>query len=225
MARERETYSVRLQAEGHERFVAVLQTVGAKGDAAFGRIETAASEANRSLNRLVAMGRTVQHALTAMAGVLAVRELVSWGQSALAAANALQDQADVLGISTEALQTYRFALQSVGVTQQQADTGLQRFTRRLGEAAQGSGVLKDILEDYGIAIRNADGTTRRAEDVLRDYADAMRNAESQEERLRLAVAAFDTEGVRFVNLLKEGRDGLQRMADEARSCSPAAWTA
>ena len=128
----------------------------------------------------------------------------------------LANTADKLGIGVERLQELRFAAEQVGVASGTLDIAFQRFTRRLGEAAQGSGELKGILEQYNIAVRNADGTTRSASDVMGDLAESIKGAESEQEQLRIAFKAFDSEGAALVNLLRHGKQGMDDYAQAAR---------
>ena len=48
------------------------------------------------------------------------------------------------------------------------------------------------------------------------YADAVRNAESQQARLRMTVAGFDTEAAGLVNALSRGGDAMAESAERAR---------
>lgn len=124
--------------------------------------------------------------------------------------------ADKIGISTDALQEYRQAASFAGVEQRALDMGLQRFTRRVAEAAQGSGELSGTLKQYGIDVRNADGSTRDTLDVLDDLANTIQGAESEAEQLRIAFKAFDSEGAAIVNLFKKGADGAEELRQKTR---------
>ncbi len=124
--------------------------------------------------------------------------------------------ADKIGISTDALQEYRQAASFAGVEQRALDMGLQRFTRRVAEAAQGSGELSGTLKQYGVDVRNADGSTRDTLDVLDDLADTIQGAESEAEQLRIAFKAFDSEGAAIVNLFKKGAAGAEELRQKTR---------
>jgi len=124
--------------------------------------------------------------------------------------------ADKIGISTDALQEYRFAASLAGVEQSALDMGLQRFVRRAGEAAQGLGELRTTLDQYGIDVRDANGQTRSSIDILDDLADVIMNAESEQEQLRIAFKAFDSEGAALVNILKKGSAGLDEYRAKAQ---------
>ena len=168
-------------------------------------------------NAIGALGPVGLGAAAALGGMaVAIREINQLSRQAIDNFSTLANNADKLGISAEKLQELRFASEQVGVSSKTLDLAFQRFTRRLGEAVQGGGELKGILEQYDIAVRNADGSTRRTTDVLDDLAEAVQNAGTEQEQLRIAFKAFDSEGAALVNLLRQGEEGLDRYAAAAR---------
>lgn len=141
--------------------------------------------------------------------------LATLGRTITNFADRLVDTSQKLGVSTDFLQAWNFSAQKIGVSTQSSNMALQRFTRRIGEAARGQGVLFKTMTELGIELRDNDGRMRSTTDVLADYADAVKNAESQQERLRLAFQAFDSEGAALVTLLQDGSAGLQQMRRDA----------
>ena len=122
----------------------------------------------------------------------------------------LANTADKLGLTTDRLQELRYAAQQHGVESRALDVGYQRFTRRLAEAARGTGVLKDIVREFDLDTTNADR-------AFRQFADVLQATPSQAERVRLAFKAFDTEGVSLVNVLQRGSAGLDDMSSQAQA--------
>jgi hypothetical protein len=66
--------------------------------------------------------------------------------------------ASKLGVNVELLQSMRYAAEQTGIAQNTLDMALQRFIRRAGEAAKGTGEAKGALRDLGIQLKNNDGT-------------------------------------------------------------------
>ena len=122
---------------------------------------------------------------------------------------------DKIGLTTDALQELRFAAERSGVSQDTLDMAMQRFSRRVGEAANGTGELVKTLDQYGIKVRDSEGNMRSLEAILTDYANTIQGAESDQERLRLAFKAFDSEGAALVNTLKGGASGLNELRQAA----------
>ncbi len=123
----------------------------------------------------------------------------------------IKDVADKVGLTTDQLQEYRFAAEQSGVATTALDMGMQRFSRRIAEAASGAGELLPILKANDVQLRNTDGTMRKQNDILRDYANLIKNAKSEQDALLLAFKAFDSEGAALVNTFRDGTDGLDRI--------------
>lgn len=174
-----------------------------RADESFQKFDRAASGLTRTI-KAIAFGAVVTG-------------LQNMTRSALASVDSLSNQADKLGVSVELLQEYRAAArEAAGVTSQTFDLALQRFTRRLAEAAQGQGELKDTLKQYGIAVRDAAGNTRDTQAVLADLANVIKGTSSESERLRIAFKAFDSEGAALVTLLRRGSEGMEQLRASAR---------
>lgn len=199
---------------GTDRMQKPLQKLTRQLDAEFENLAAITGRLGGALGAIGPIGASVAVSLGALA--LTVRKINDLSREAIEVFSNLANNADKMGVSVETLQELRFASEQVGVVSKTLDLAFQRFTRRLGEAAQGGGELKGILEKYGIAVRNADGSTRSAVDVMGDLAEAVQGAESEQEQLRIAFKAFDSEGAALVNLLRQGEEGLEAYAAAAR---------
>lgn len=121
--------------------------------------------------------------------------------------------ADKLGVTTEALGALRFAAEQTGVESKTLDTALQRLTRRLSEAAKGGGPAAKALQELGLDA--AQLSTLPVDQAMLRIADAMERVKNQSDRVRLAFALFDSEGVALVNTLKGGSKSLDNFRKEA----------
>jgi len=126
----------------------------------------------------------------------------------------LAKTSDKLGLTTEALAGLRHAAQLTGVSTGTLDMALQRMTRRVSEAARGTGEAKNALAELNI---DAKTLTKLAPDAqFRRIALAFGSVAGESNRVRLAMKLFDSEGVALVNTLALGEDGLRASADEAK---------
>lgn len=165
-----------------------------------------------------ALGRTFAGAFAGGMFVGGLAGLQRGASELVAEMSKIADTAKVIGTSAEDLQRLRYGFDTVGVSVSDVDTGMRRFARRIGEAANGGGVLHDVLKANNVQLRNADGSMRSQMDLLRDYADLIKNAGSHQERLALAFKAFDVGGAAMVQALENGADGLDTLmgkVDEA----------
>lgn len=162
------------------------------------------------------VGRSVLNFRTGLLAAFGTAGIGLMVRNSVSAADSIGKVADKVGLTTDSLQELRFAADQAGVAQNTLDMAMQRFSRRVGEAVQGSGELKDTLAQYNIAVTNSDGSTRDLDAVLGDLANAMSQASSNSERLRIAFKAFDSEGAALVNLLRDGSVSLDEMRRRAR---------
>lgn len=134
-------------------------------------------------------------------------------KSGLSSVDALAKTSDKLGVTTEALARLRFAAEQTGVTTQTMDMALQRMTRRVAEAARGTGEAVGALQELGISA--ADIAKQSPDQMFREITKAMGGVETQSDKVRLAMKLFDSEGVSLVNTMKGGASALDELAAQA----------
>lgn len=117
-----------------------------------------------------------------------------------------------LGTTTEELSKLQYAGKLTGVEADTLSMALQRMTRRIEEAANGTGEAKDALRELGLDARKLGTLT--PDQQFAALADAFARVGSQAERVRLAFKLFDSEGVVLVNTLALGKQGLEDVGAE-----------
>lgn len=220
MSRVQHTYAVRLTVEDGGRVKAELAVIGASGQQSLALIEKGGENASQGLARLTDRAAFLSKGLKSLAvmaaGAVSVGGLALMTKKAIDAAGALADTAVNLGMNVEALQELRYAAEMSGVAQDSFDRSLERFTRNIGEAAQGSGAAKSAFDILGVSVRDTEGNIRDTESVFNDVSDAMANIENPTERVRLAFQLFGKQGVAMVNMLTQGSSGMDVMRQRAR---------
>ena len=134
----------------------------------------------------------------------------------LAYAGNLQRVAETVAFTAEQVQELRFAAGQLNLEQRTLDMALQRFSRRMGEAAMNTGEALKTVKQYGITIKDSGGNVRDNIDILRDWAEVIANVDDEQERLRIAFKLFDSEGAPLVRLLAQGAQGMDMFAEKAR---------
>lgn len=127
----------------------------------------------------------------------------------------LAKTSDKIGIATDALTSLHLSAQLSGVSIGTMDMALQRMTRRVAEAAGGSGEAVNALKELGLSAKHL--ATLSPDQQLYAIADAMQGVEGQSNRVRLAMKLFDSEGVALVNTLAGGSQALREQAKEAEA--------
>ena len=164
-------------------------------------------------DRLKSFTGVVFSAKSAVASLVGVGGFGALVTSSLKAGDSLAKTADKLGLTTEALAGMRHAAELSGVAQNTLDMAIQRMTRRLSEAAMGTGEAQGALRELGL---DAQALAAMAPDkAFQRIAGAMENVTTQGDRVRLSFKLFDSEGVSLVNTLAMGQENLQAAAAEA----------
>lgn len=161
------------------------------------------------------LGKNIKKIGGALAAAFAVTSFTSMIDNTLKLNDALGKTADRLGIAVEDLQGLHFAAEQSGVSIPTLEMALQRMTRRVSEAGMGTGEAVKALKELGIEASALSKMT--VSDQLDVLADALSGVESESDKVRIAMKLFDSEGVKLLNMLKDGAEGLQAYKDEADS--------
>lgn len=155
-------------------------------------------------------------AFAALAGAMVVGAAIDLTKRSLEYASSLGEVALQLGVTTKALQEYRYAATQTGIEQGEMDKSLARLSRTIGEAAGGSKEAAALFTRMGISIRDADGRVRDAGDILPEIGAAYVKLGSSAEKAALAYAVFGKAGQKLAPLLEEGARGINNLRDAAQ---------
>lgn len=137
-------------------------------------------------------------------GVFGTAAVGAFVRNTLQSADAIGKFSDRIGISTTALQEWRFAFDKAGLSASEVDKGLLNFVKNLGEARQGTGTLVTFLNKYDkslLQVLQSENDNTRALEVL---FKALGKTENQADKVALANAALGRSGKQMVAAFKNG---------------------
>ena len=152
----------------------------------------------------------------AAAGTVAAGTFVVLAKQTLDYLDSIDKVSSKLGVTAQFLTAYGRVAKEVGIEQDTFNVGIQRFLRRLGQAQQGTGELLKPLQRMGINMKDTNGNFREGTDVFGEFIRKMGDMTVQEQKLATAMAAFDTEGVDFVNIANLGADAIDQIIIKAK---------
>ena len=132
-----------------------------------------------------------------------------------AAIDDVAKQSEKLGIPTEKLAALGHAAEQTGITTNNMTTGLQRMTRRIAEAGDGTGEAVKALDGLGIKIDDIVALSPDQQFLM--IADAMENIKGQSDKVKLAFKLFDTEGVDLINTMQGGSAAVLKLMKDAEN--------
>ena len=167
-----------------------------------------------------ALGGIAKGVLSLKTGLISVAGAVGLGaliKSSLKSTDALKKTADMLGLTVNQLQKLQYVADKSGVSTEKLNTAYQRFTRRVGEVKQETGVLKDVFKSLNISLTDQEGNTKSTLQLWREYGDAIANVGDKNLQLSYTMAGVDTEGVKLINMFELGSAKIKEMGLEAES--------
>ena len=180
-------------------------------------VVTAVDKTRNGLTKVAGSLGSVTRALVSMrTGLVAVVGSAGLGllvKQSLDATDALAKTAARIGTTTDSLSRLQYAARISGISVEQTNMALQRAVRRTSEAARGTGEAQQALRELGVDAAKL--ATMPLDKAMLQLADAFQQVGSGADELRLAFKLFDSEGAAFVNVLRQGSAGLNRLYAEA----------
>jgi hypothetical protein len=127
-------------------------------------------------------------------------------------ADEIAKTADMVGLSTSALQELRIAADLAGISQSQLDTALGALSKRLGEFRVGTGALKTFLDKADPSFGQLLQSTTSNEEAFRLIITRLSEYTNAQDRAALSAAAFGrSAGVALSKLSTEAlEDGIRK---------------
>lgn len=177
--------------------------VFAKVQRAMGELDERTSALSEGLG-----GVTEAFGISGMAGMGMAAALAASVKSTADFNDAMGKAAQRAGVTTEAFSKLAYAAGQSNVTMEELQKGLQLIGI---DAATGG----KRLSDFGVEIKNLDGSLKTSDQLLREVADRISGMGTPAEKSAAAVNLLGEEGAKLVPLLNRGSQGLNDMAAEA----------
>lgn len=149
-------------------------------------------------------------AAAAVLGGLVV--VLGQAKAAVAFGDAIADSATKVGVSTDTLQEYRYAIHQLGGEYEDADAGLSEFTKNLGKAQLGFS-KKSLKPFAALGFSKEDlNSYHSADEALKAVLDRLAGIQDESKRQALASAlGLD----KFIPLAREGSAKLDELREAA----------
>ena len=181
-----------------------------------GKTADKATDKFKGLSNL--LGSAVKGALvgfgTAVAG--AVTGLTSASVSAASYADEINTMSTVTGISTEKLQTYKYAAELVDVSLETLTGSMTKNIRSMTSAQKGTGSAAEAYKRLGVAVTDSKGNLRDSETVFWEAIDALGKIEDQTTRDSISMQIFGKSAQDLNPLIQAGSSAMAEYGEEAK---------
>lgn len=138
------------------------------------------------------------------------------GRGALEAAGNMGELAEQMGITVRGLQALQFVAVQNNLKLEELQTGVAKFSQKMGEAANGSKTIIDALDRLGVKIIDANGKLIPTETNMQRVAAAIVAIEDPAKRTTAQVEFFGKAGSKMAASLKDISEGFGVMGDKAQ---------
>jgi hypothetical protein len=182
------------------------------------RYEQKLDQANKKLDRFDKRNKKsldgLKRAFIGLAGIISVRFFAGYIKSTIESADEMLKLTQRIGGTVEAFSELQHVGDLSGVSMNEMGNALRRMTRRISEAAQGTGEAKNALRELGLdAKRLSEIPIDKQFEII---ADALAGVTNESDKVRLAQKLMDAEGARLLSTMKDGAAGIREMRQEAR---------
>ena len=136
-------------------------------------------------------------------------------QAGAAYADDILTMSTVTGLSTDALQEYRYMADLVDVSVETITGSITKLTRNMLQARDGTGEQAEAFAALGIQITNADGSLRDAQEVWDEVITALGQMSNETERDAYAMVLMGKSAQDLNPLIEAGADKINALRQEA----------
>jgi len=122
--------------------------------------------------------------------------------------SAIFDASEKTGLSTDAIQEWKFIAEQTGGT-------LENVTGAVGMMTRGLQANADTFASLGIVLKNADGTFRSTTEIFNETVNKLSQMTDETERDQLAFKLLGRSAQSLIPILNAGADGMEGMRAQA----------
>lgn len=173
----------------------------------------AAKDHNDTIKKMSGIAATGAKALVGL-GAAGAAAMAAIFQSTRGPIDELGKLSRRLGTTTEQLAGLQLAAEFNGASANTLSTALEKMQKRLGEAADGTGQAKAALDKMGLSTSEL--LKLDAAEQFKVIADSISGLDTQAEKAAATADIFSNQGLKLLNTLDQGADGLNAITEEAK---------
>ena len=223
-ALQREIEATSMQLNSYQKELQETNEVSKQGTSLTDKIKGKFQELGDKLStvgdKLAKFGQVMQ-------GVKAAFSLISTGVnvakkayedfigSTVTLADDLMVQADITGLSTDALQEYAYMAELVDTDVSTITGAMAKLTKNMATASKGTGDAYNAFEKLGVAITDENGELRDANTVFQEAIAALGNMDNETEANALAMQIMGKSAMELNPLINAGADAIEEYREQA----------
>lgn len=171
-------------------------------------VQQSATRVERSFSKMGDTFKNFGKGLLVGAGITGIGALGTFVQQAVSQSAKIGDLADKLGLSTDALQELQYGAVQADMSFEDMEKSLLRFSKTLGETANGQGEYLKTLRANNQQIQGSFLGN------LKQLADLVQNAKNEQEALLIVSQAMGKGSDGMLEFLRGGSSGLRQLVKD-----------
>ena len=167
----------------------------------------------------LAAGAAVGTLALAVGGAVigATKALTNMTVGAAEYADEILTASTVTGMSTEALQAYKYAAEPVDVPVETLTKSMAKQIKSMAGVKDGNEKLAIAYDTLGVKVTNADGSLRDSDTVYWEVIDALGKMTNEAERDALGMQLLGKSAQELNPLIAQGSEGMRKLTEEAKA--------
>jgi len=218
------TSTAKLVISAEDRASAVMKrmAVQMKSIAKIGAFNKMAADMKQVSKAAAPMARSISNASRSMAGFAGIAgglglAGIAGGISKVSSEmDRLAKTSRLIGTTGQQLRDLEYVGELQGVDASTITSSMQAFSKRLGEAKSGTGMLRSMLQKTNPVLLEQLTNAKDTAGAFEIYMSALRNAGGEAEQNAMAAAAFSRSGMKMALMAKLSGDEFKNMVAEGR---------
>lgn len=120
------------------------------------------------------------------------------------------------GASTQMLSALRFAAEQSGASLEIVEKGFTRLAKNMFDSTLGLAEAQRGFQSLGITVVDNNGKLKETDEIFLQIAEKFKLMEDGAEKSAIANTIFGRSGVMLIPILNQGREGIEKLSEEAR---------
>ncbi len=151
---------------------------------------------------------------TVATGIFVARGIARMIDGVRAAGDELDKTSVQLGVSIEALQSWRFAAGLAGVEGTAFTQSLGILQKNAFEANRGTAAMAEAFQKLGVSVKDSNGELKSGDALLQDVGVGLFELDNESEKVALALTLMGRTGKKLLPLFSQGAKGIALAREE-----------
>lgn len=131
-------------------------------------------------------------------------------------ADRMDELSEMTGMTVESMSTLSYVAKLSGSDVETLGTAFRKFSVSIDGAANGVSSAVDTFKRLGVSVKDNNGVLKNNEQILLEVANKFKGMEDEATKAAISQELFSRGGSTMILMLNKGKEGIQKLQEEAR---------